>query len=67
MTRTLRVVGVPTSRIGAKRVPDFYTDQTPPEEFAKARENRVQQFLAREKGSGRPTKRERRSMEEFFG
>ena len=67
ITRTLRVVGVPASRVGAKLVAGFCDDQTPPEEFEKAREHRVQQLLAREKGSGRPTKRDRRSLDQLFG
>lgn len=65
--RTLRVLGVPRSRVGAKVVPQFCDDQTPPEEFAKARANPVQQTLAREKGSGRPTKRDRRLLDSLFG
>lgn len=65
--RTLRVRGVPRSRVGAKAVPDFCADLTPPEEFAKAKENPVQQVLAREKGSGRPTKRDRRLLDHLLG
>ena len=61
--RNLRVVAVPRSRVGAKLVPEYCEDRTPPEEFAKAREHSVQQMLAREKGSGRPTKRDRRLMD----
>lgn len=66
VTRTLEVRGVPPSRVGAKRVPDFCQDLTPAEEFAKAREQRVQHVLAREKGSGRPTKRDRRLIDHLF-
>lgn len=66
VTRTLRVVGLPRSRVGPKLVADFCTDLTPPEEFAKAREQRVQQLLAREKGSGRPTKRDRRLLDRLL-
>lgn len=66
VTRTLRVVAVPRSRVGAKLVAEFCADLTPPEEFAKAREHRVQQLLAREKGSGRPTKRDRRLLDRLF-
>lgn len=66
ITRTLRVVAVPPSRVGAKLVPEFCTDLTPAEEFEKARVHRVQQVLAREKGSGRPTKRDRRAIEQLF-
>jgi ribosome-associated heat shock protein Hsp15 len=64
--RTLRVVGVPASRVGAKLVANFCADLTPPEEFAKAQQNPLQQILAREKGSGRPTKRDRRLLDHLF-
>ena len=64
--RTLRVVGVPPSRVGAKLVPNFCTDLTPKEEFEKGRQHSVQQLLAREKGSGRPTKRDRRLLDKVF-
>jgi ribosome-associated heat shock protein Hsp15 len=67
ITRTLRVIGVPKSRVGAKLVPQFYEEMTPETEFAKLREHRVQNLLAREKGSGRPTKRDRRDLTRFFG
>ena len=65
--RTLRVLGVPASRVGAKLVPQFCDDLTPPEEFDKAKQNRVANVLAREKGSGRPTKRDRRLLDTLFG
>ena len=64
--RTLRVMGVPRSRVGAKQVPLYCTELTPPEEWAKARAAGVQQLLAREKGSGRPTKRDRRLLDRLF-
>lgn len=65
--RTVRVVGLPRSRVGAALVPQYCTDLTPPEEFAKARQHPIQQVLAREKGSGRPTKRDRRLLDELLG
>jgi ribosome-associated heat shock protein Hsp15 len=68
ITRTLRVVGLPRSRVGAKLVANFCADLTPPEELAKAHDpaNRIQNLLAREKGSGRPTKRDRRLLDQLF-
>ena len=66
VTRTLVVRGVPPGRVGAKRVAEFCEDRTPPEEFEKVRAQRVQQVLAREKGSGRPTKRDRRALDRLF-
>jgi ribosome-associated heat shock protein Hsp15 len=64
--RTLGVLGVPRARVSAKIVAKFCDDRTPPGEFEKARRQRVQQFLARAKGSGRPTKRDRRLLDELF-
>lgn len=66
VTRTLRVLGIPRSRVGPKLVSTYCEDLTPPEEKAKAEENSVQQLLAREKGSGRPTKRDRRLIDQLF-
>jgi ribosome-associated heat shock protein Hsp15 len=64
--RTLRVVATPASRVGAKLVPDYCTDLTPASEWEKVREQRMQHVLARAKGSGRPTKRERREVDRLF-
>ncbi len=65
-TRTLRVVAVPRSRVGAKLLPEFCADLTPPEEHVRMRAHTVQQVLAREKGSGRPTKRDRRLLDQLL-
>ncbi len=65
-TRTVRVVGAPKSRVGAKLVVQYCAELTSPEELARRRERSVQQFLAREKGSGRPTKRDRRDLARFL-
>ena len=66
MTRSLQVLGIPRSRVSAKLVGGFCGDLTPPQEREKGREHSVQQFLAREKGSGRPTKRDRRLLDRLF-
>ena len=65
--RTVMVRALPRGRVGASQVADFCEDRTPPSEFEKAREQRVQHFLARARGSGRPTKRDRRALERLFG
>lgn len=67
VTRTLVVRGVPRSRVGAPLVTMYCDDQTPASEWEKAKASRVQQVLARAPGSGRPTKRERRELDAFFG
>jgi len=65
--RALRVTGIPKSRVGAKLVADYCDDQTSASEFEKAKAQRVQQVLARDKGAGRPTKRDRRLLDKLFG
>ena len=64
ITRTLRVIGAPASRVAGKLVAEFAEDLTPPEEYDK---QRVVRFLpgARARGAGRPTKRERRELDEW--
>ncbi len=67
MRRTVVVLGVPPSRVGAARVPEFLEDRTPPEERQKVKEQAIQHLLARERGTGRPTKRDRRDLEAWLG
>ena len=65
MTRTLRVLGSPDNRVGAKLVPQFAEDLTPPEEFNRARDPVFVNPAFRPKGAGRPTKRERRRLDDL--
>ena len=52
-------------RMGAKLVVEFMQDVTPEEELAKLKSTQKQPIQTREKGQGRPTKRERRNMDKF--
>lgn len=66
MTRTLRVVAAPPSRISAKDVRQYLEDLTPDAEYE--RRCQVQNLIPagfRPKGTGRPTKRERRALEDI--
>ncbi|MBI3882027.1 MAG: RNA-binding S4 domain-containing protein [Verrucomicrobia bacterium] len=67
ITRTVKVVALLDKRVGAKLVADFMADLTPAAELHKPREPNFQAPFQRAKGSGRPTKKERRSFEEYFG
>lgn len=64
--RELKVLAAPQSRLGAKRVPEFAVDLTPASEWEKAKQAPLQQVLARARGTGRPTKRERREIDRFL-
>lgn len=66
MTRTLKVIDAPPARIGAKLVPKFAEDLTPPEEYARRREANLLPPGFRPKGTGRPTKRDRREVDELL-
>ena len=65
MTRTVRFLAAPKSRVAARLVADFMEDLTPPEEREKRREPNLLPPGFRPKGTGRPTKRERRVLEEL--
>ena len=67
MTRTLRMLDAPRSRVAAKLVAQYADDLTPPEELAKRDERSLRAPAFRPKGAGRPTKRERRVMDELSG
>lgn len=67
VTRTFKVIGHPRSRVAAKQVPEFAEDLTPPAEYARAKQATLEHMLARERGRGRPTKKDRRDMGRLFG
>lgn len=67
ITRTLKVVGVPKSRVAAKLLPTYVTDLTPAAEYERQKQASLEHMLARERGRGRPTKKDRREMGRLFG
>lgn len=62
LEKTVQVIGSPKSRVGAPLVPQFYTDLTPPEEYERVKMLSMR-FEHRDRGEGRPTKRDRRQIE----
>jgi ribosome-associated heat shock protein Hsp15 len=67
ITRTLKVTDLPRSRLAAKQLPEFMTDLTPAAEYERAKQAGIEHMLARERGKGRPTKKDRRDMGRLFG
>ena len=52
-------------RVGAKLVAEMMENVTTPEQYELLEMSRVSGFVNRAKGTGRPTKKDRRSLEEF--
>lgn len=67
VTRTLKVLAHPRARVAAKQVPEFAEDLTPAAEYERAKQASLEHLLARERGRGRPTKKDRRDMGRLFG
>lgn len=58
-----KVTGLVSSRQSAKNVPDYCVNITPQEELDKLTAPRETVFVFRERGAGRPTKKERREID----
>ncbi len=65
ITRTVRVTGLIDQRVSAPLARENAVDLTPPEELAKPREPDSSRGIARPKGMGRPTKKDRRALEQL--
>lgn len=61
----ITVLDIPPNRVGAKLVDIYRQDTTPKEVFEHAELMRLSQEYYRKKGSGRPTKKDRRDIEDY--
>ena len=66
VTYTYKVLELIDKRQGAKLVPNYAENLTPPEELEKLRAPIETFFLKRDRGAGRPTKKDRRQMEALW-
>ncbi len=60
-----RILAIPPSRLPAREVENHAEDLTPEEELKKLDFDKFASVLRREKGTGRPTKKDRRSIDEL--
>jgi ribosome-associated heat shock protein Hsp15 len=65
VTYSFRVLGLTGNRMAAKLVPQYLANITPPEEYELLELSKISGFVNRAKGLGRPTKKERRDLEQF--
>ncbi len=61
-----RVKGFPKGRVGAPLVSNYLLDITPTSEKEKLQEHNLILSLQRDRGTGRPTKKERRAIDELY-
>ncbi len=67
VTFSFKVLNLTENRMSAKLVPQFMENVTPPDQYEVLEMNRISGFVNRAKGLGRPTKKDRRELEQFTG
>ncbi len=65
VTYTFRVLQTIEKRVGAKLLPDVLENITSPEQYELLEMSHISGFVNRARGTGRPTKKERRDLDEF--
>jgi len=65
INHSLNVLDIPNSRVGAKLVDIYRLNTTPKEEFKQNELQSLAQDYYREKGEGRPTKKDRRELDDY--
>ena len=66
ITYTYKVLRLSDNRLGAKLVPDYMQDITTPDQLELLELARIAGKSGRDRGTGRPTKKDRRDIETFF-
>lgn len=66
IVRTYEVLDLTENRMGAKLVESFMRDITPPDQLELLEMQKHMSWFQREKGTGRPTKKERRNLDSFL-
>lgn len=62
-----KVLGLIENRVGAQLVPQYAENQTPQEELDKLKAPVETFFVKRDRGTGRPTKKDRRTIDAMWG
>ncbi|MBR4602277.1 MAG: RNA-binding S4 domain-containing protein [Prevotella sp.] len=65
VTYSFKVLKCIEQRVGAKLLPEIYENVTDPKQYEILEMSRISGFVDRARGTGRPTKKDRRAMEAF--
>ncbi len=66
ITYSFKVLQAIEKRVGAKLVPEIMENVTSPEQYELLEMSKISGFIDRARGTGRPTKKDRRSLDDFF-
>lgn len=67
VTYSYKVLSAIEQRVGAKMLAQVYENVTAPDQYELLEMTRISGFVDRARGTGRPTKKERRSLDAFIG
>lgn len=67
ITYSFKVLQAIEKRVGAKLVSEVMENVTPPEQYELLELSKVSGFVDRARGMGRPTKKDRRELDDFVG
>ena len=66
VTYSFKVLALAEKRMGAKLVPEFLENVTTPDQYQILELDKIRGFVDRTKGTGRPTKKDRRELDSFI-
>lgn len=65
ITYSFRILKPIEQRVGAKLIPEIYENVTDPKQYELLEMSRISGFIDRARGTGRPTKKDRRAIDAF--
>ena len=66
VTYSFKILKTIEQRVGAKILPEIYENVTSPDQYELLEMTRISGFVDRARGTGRPTKKDRRQMDAFI-
>ena len=66
VTYSYRILKCIENRVGAKLIPEIYENVTDPQQYEILEMTRISGFVDRARGTGRPTKKDRRQLDSWL-